>query len=49
MNIEKFIESTRLEWNSLVSLVEGNFNWEGLSEAITDEFSIQYTKLKEKL
>ena len=34
------------EWNSLVSLVEANFNWEGLSEAITDEFSIQYAKLK---
>ena len=35
------------DWNSLVSLVEANFNWEGLSEAITDEFSIQYKTMKE--
>jgi hypothetical protein len=30
------------DWNKLVKLVDDNFNWEGLSEAITDEFSNQY-------
>jgi hypothetical protein len=35
------------DWNKLVKLVDDNFNWEGLSEAITDEFSIQYEIMKE--
>lgn len=35
------------DWNTLVRLVDESFNWERLSEAITDEFSDQYTAMKE--